>query len=122
MKRFILFAGVGGVATLLQFALLALMIETQLLPEVWASAVSDFFSSVFNYLAKYHLTFTSSAKHRHTLPKFAATAGLGLCVNTLLFALFFFLVKQYLVAQCLATGLTLILNFLAHKFWIYRNH
>jgi putative flippase GtrA len=27
-----------------------------------------------------------------------------------------------LAAQFLATGITVVLNFAVHKFWIYRNH
>lgn len=122
MKRFVMFVGVGGAATLLQFVLLALMVEFKLLPEVAASAASYGISAVFNYLANYHLTFASNSSHKSTLPKFAVTALLGLCVSTLLFACFLFLINQYLVAQCLATGITLVLNFSIHKWWIYRNH
>lgn len=122
MKRFIIFVGVGGAATLLQFAFLALLVEFHLLPKVVASAVSYGLSAIFNYLANYYLTFASKTNHRETLPKFVVTAFLGLSVSTLLFAFFLFLIDQYLVAQCLATGITLILNFSIHKLWIYRNH
>mgnify|MGYP006173132529 CR=1 FL=1 len=31
-------------------------------------------------------------------------------------------VEHYLAAQFLATGITVVLNFAVHKFWIYRNH
>lgn len=122
MKRFVIFAGVGGAATLIQFIFLALLVEFKLLPEVAASAVSYGLAAVFSYLANYHLTFASTSNHSETLPKFIATAILGLSVSTLLFALFLFLINQYLVAQCLATGITLVLNFSIHKWWIYRNH
>jgi putative flippase GtrA len=122
MKRFMIFASVGGLATLIQFALLALMVEFKLLPAVAASAVSYALSAIFNYFANYHLTFTSNISHKETFPKFAVTAMLGLCVSTLLFAFFLFLINQYLIAQCLATGITLVLNFSVHKWWIYRKH
>ena len=122
MKRFLFFASIGGIATFLQFILLAAFVESRLLPAVAASAVSYGLSAIFNYMANYHLTFASTSSHRETLPKFAFTAALGLCVSTLLFAIFLFLINQYLVAQCLATGITLVLNFSIHKWWIYRNH
>lgn len=117
-----IFTGVGGAATLLQLGLMALIVELRLMPEVAASAVSYGISAVFNYMANYHLTFASTSNHRETLPKFAVTATLGLSVSTLLFTLFFYSINQYLVAQCLATGITLVLNFSIHKWWIYRNH
>jgi len=142
MKRFVIFAGVGGVATLLQFILLALLVEFQLLPGVAASGVSYGLAAVFSYFANYHLTFASNSNHSDTLPKFVATAIVGLCVSTTLFAIFLWLINQYLIAQglvlditldkrfridvysaqFLASGITLVLNFSIHKLWIYRNH
>jgi putative flippase GtrA len=122
MKRFVIFAGVGGAATLLQFILLALLVEFQLLPGVAASGVSYALAAVFSYYANYYLTFASNSNHSDTLPKFVATVILGLCVSTALFAIFLWLINQYLIAQCLASGITLVLNFSIHKLWIYRNH
>ena len=129
MKRLALFASIGGISTLLQFLLLALFIEADLTSEVVASALGYALSAGFNYWANYHYTFKSNASHWQTLPKFALAVVIGLSVNTLAFSLFLHVftqylslpwVKPYLVAQCLATGITLIVNFMVHKFWIYR--
>lgn len=122
LHRLIMFVGVGGMATLLQFILLALLIELRLLPEVIASAVAYGMAAIFSYLVNYHFTFISDTSHWHTLPKFIITATLGLCLSTLLFAVFLFLIKQYLIAQFLASALTLIFNYSMHKLWIYRKH
>lgn len=131
MKRFALFIGIGGLSTLLQFALLALLVETGLLSEVPASAAGYLLSSFFNYWANYRYTFKSQQSHWQAFPKFAMAVALGLSINTLLFALFFHLFSQswplpwvapYWPAQVLATGLTVIVNFIVHKCWIYRNH
>jgi len=122
MKHFIKFIGIGGISTLLQFALLALLVESKLVPAVTASALSYFLSSIFNYMANYRFTFTSNSSHRQTLPKFAVTVCLGLTVSTLLFAVFFKVFGNYMLAQFLATGITVCLNFLAHKLWIYKGH
>lgn len=122
MKRFITFVGIGGLSTLLQFLLLIIMVELQLLPELIASPVSYLLSSIFNYFANYHITFNSKKSHAETLPKFIAAVALGLTSNTLLFALFLWLLDNYLVAQFLATGITVFLNFMVHKLWIYRHH
>lgn len=122
LNRLVLFVGVGGIATLLQFILLALFVELRLLPEVVASAVSYGIAAVFSYLVNYHFTFASNSSHLHTLPKFIVTAAMGLGLSTLLFAIFLFLINQYLIAQILASGLTLVFNYLMHKLWIYRKH
>jgi putative flippase GtrA len=131
MKRFALFLGIGGLSTLLQFLLLILFVESRLLPEVGASVAGYVLSSIFNYWANYHYTFNSRSNHKETLPKFVVAVAIGLSTNTALFAVFLFIfdqhlplpwVEHYLAAQFLATGITVVLNFCVHKFWIYRNH
>lgn len=129
MMHFIKFLGIGGIATLLQFLILAALVELELAPALFglepavvASALSYFLSAIFNYLANYYFTFASSSSHSKTLPKFALTVALGLSLSTLLFAGFFHLFGYYLLAQLLATGITVCLNFLIHKLWIYKGH
>lgn len=131
MKRFALFLGIGGVCTLLQFLLLIIFVESQLLSEVHASAAGYALSSLLNYWANYHYTFKSTRSHSNTLPKFVVATAIGLLTNTALFAAFLLIfenhiplpwVEPYVVAQLLATGITVVLNFLVHKIWIYRNH
>jgi len=119
-QQIVRFLVVGGMATGIQFLLLALFVELGLLSEVVASGTAYFLSAIANYLANYHLTFASKRPHRETLPRFAITAALGLTINTLVFALAFLALPYYLVAQVIATGVTLMCNFLLHKFWIYR--
>jgi putative flippase GtrA len=133
MVKFIKFAVIGGAATLLQFFLLGLFVELGGLTPVVASAASYALSAIANYLANYHLTFASHASHRQTLPKFIVTAALGLVLSTSLFAAFLYVLENhllagtqlletaYLIAQLFATLITLAVNFLMHKFWIYRN-
>lgn len=131
MRRFVLFVGIGGISTLIQFVLLILFVESRLFPEVTASATGYVLSSFFNYWANYHYTFKSASSHTQTFPKYALAVAIGLSTNTLLFAAFLWLfnnylalpwVEHYLAAQFLATGVTVVLNFAVHKFWIYRNH
>lgn len=122
MKRFITFVGIGGLSTLLQFLLLIIMVELHILPELIASPVSYLLSSIFNYLANYHVTFNSQKSHVETLPKFMAAVALGLTSNTVLYALFLWLLDNYLLAQFFATGITVFLNFMVHKLWIYKHH
>jgi putative flippase GtrA len=133
MVKFIKFAVIGGAATLLQFFLLGLFVELGGLIPVVASAVSYALSAIANYLANYHLTFASHASHSQTLPKFIVTAALGLALSTSLFAAFLYVLENYLltgtqlletaylIAQLFATLITLAVNFLMHKFWIYRH-
>jgi putative flippase GtrA len=132
MVKFIKFAVIGGAATLLQFLLLGIFVELMGMAPILASASSYACSSVFNYLANYYFTFTSKQSHSQTLPKFIVTVAIGLGLNTALFSFFLFslnnylligtnlLAAAYLIAQLFATLLTLIVNYLMHKLWIYR--
>lgn len=132
MGKIVKFLFIGGAATLLQFFLLAIFVELNWLSETPASALSYALSAVFNYVANYYFTFASTHSHKQTFPKFVTTAILGVAINTALFkiALTFLenhalfdsdlLESAYLFAQLFATLVTLIVNFLLHKFWIYR--
>jgi putative flippase GtrA len=131
MKRFALFVGIGGISSLIQFLLLIIFVETKLLTEVAASAAGYLLSALFNYWANYHFTFKSTRSHSETFPRFVAAVGFGLLCNTLLFSIFLWLfnnylpipwVENYLVAQFMATGITVFINFAVQKIWIYRNH
>jgi putative flippase GtrA len=133
MIKFIKFAVIGGAATLLQFLFLGLFVEVIGLTPTLASACSYGCAAVFNYLANYYLTFGSNTSHMQTLPKFVVTVAIGMTLSTTLFAIFNYLLTNiilantnllhsaYLIAQLFATLLTLIVNFLMHKFWIYRS-
>jgi putative flippase GtrA len=131
MKRFILFLGVGGSSTLLHFALLALFVELFWMNEVIASFLGYLLSSGFNYWGNYRFTFNSQKPHRETLPKFIAAVLFGLSLNTAAFITFLYIFKNilivdaftpYLIAQFIATGITVLANFVLHKIWIYRNN
>lgn len=118
--RAVRFAAVGGLATGFQYLLLVAMVELAAVDAVVASALAFTLSSVINYLLNFYFTFDGGgARHRHALPKFAVVAAIGLITNTLCFALALLLLP-YLIAQLVATLITLIGNFLLHQFWIYR--
>lgn len=131
MKRFILFLGVGGCSTLLHFILLAFFIELFFINEVVASFLGYLTSSLFNYWGNYRFTFNSQKSHRETIPKFALVVLFGLAINTAAFISFLYIFKNililniltpYLIAQFIATGITVVTNFVLHKIWIYRTN
>jgi len=118
-SRFGRFAIVGAAATGLQYVLLILLAELTPLAKVACSALAFSVSALFNYLANYYVTFQSSKRHSETLSRFTVTAGLGLLMNTGVFYIAELLLPHYLLAQAVATLITLISNFLLHKYWIY---
>lgn len=119
MKQFGKFVLIGGTATALQYVVMMLLIEFFDVKEVIASALSYLISAAVNYLANYYLTFKSQQQHLTTLGKFAVLVLIALWINTLVFYLIFQIGAHYLVAQIIATLVTLVINFLVHKFWIY---
>ncbi|QHQ38562.1 GtrA family protein [Microbulbifer hydrolyticus] len=113
------FAAVGGIATAIQYVFLVLLVEVAGTFEIFASALSFTLSALVNYLLNYYLTFGGSVAHRQSLPRFTVVAVVGLAINTLCFSLALTLLP-YLLAQVIATLVTLVSNFLLHQFWIYR--
>ena len=111
---------VGGVSTAAQFAVLFLLVELHLCSEVAASGIGYGAGALVSYLLNYYITFNSEQSHLATLPKFVAVVGFGLSVNTLVFYLANAILPWYGLSQCVATGASLVANYLLHKFWIYR--
>ncbi len=112
---------IGLLATGLQFILLTLLIEGAGLNKVVASAAAYALSAGANYLLNYSITFSSQQQHRTTLPKFISTALIGLLINTLVFGIMLHIFGHYLIAQVVATGITFMINYLLHRYWIYRS-
>lgn len=112
----------GGASTGLQYVLLIAFIEWGKISETLSSAMAFTLSALFNYVSNYYFTFKDNNKpHNETGYKFAITACLGLLMNTTIFWLGAKLLPHYILAQCVATGITVIFNFLLHKHWIYAN-
>ena len=119
-NQFMRFLTVGGIATGVQFLLLILFVELGLLEKVAASALAYGLAAIVNYLLNYYFTFNSNKRHREAFSKFVIVVAIGLSVNTLTFWGLLGLLPFYLIAQVGATLTTLIVNFLLHKYWIYR--
>lgn len=111
---------VGGIATLIQYAVLLAFVQLAGLDPVWASAIGYAMSAVFNYLMNYRYTFGSSARHGPAALKFAIIAGFGLLLNSLVLAGLMHLDAHYLVAQVLATVVVLMWNFWGSRYWTFR--
>jgi putative flippase GtrA len=81
------FLVVGGFATGLQYAIMALLMALAGVPALAASNTGFAISAVANYLLNAKLTFRSERSHASTLPRFAVTAAHGLGINSLLLSL-----------------------------------
>ena len=121
MKKFMRFVMVGGIATATQYAILILLVEFLQVYAVVASAIGFVISSILNYRLNYSFTFSSNRSHRAAFPRFFLTAIIGLLINTgtMLVCLEIFGL-YYIVSQVLATGTSLVWNFVVNSAWSFR--
>jgi putative flippase GtrA len=121
-RQVVTFLMVGSVATVLQYAILVLLVETAGWKAATASAAGFAVSAVLNYLLNRRLTFASDTAHSVGAPRFAAVAGMGLAINWGAMKLLTeALGIHYLLAQVLATSGTLVWNFVGNKCWTFRD-
>jgi putative flippase GtrA len=120
LHQFARFLCVGGSATALQYLLLIAFVAWLGLTPLTASSISYALSTLYNYMANHAFTFQSDRDHYSALPRFSSVAIIGLALNAAVIWLAFdqFHV-HYLVAQLLATALTLGWNFLASRYWAF---
>lgn len=119
-SRFIRFAGVGAVATSVQFIVLTVGVEWLGMVAIVASCLGYGLSSICNYLMNYYFTFSGKVAHSTAVPKFVLVVLIGLSVNALIFHAAMQVLPLYLVAQVIAVFGAMVANFLLHKYWIYR--
>ena len=118
LKRLIL---IGLCATAIQYVILIFLVTVMGIPVVAASSVGFAISAASNYLANYHFTFRSNAKHAVAAPKFVVVALLGLLVNATTFKVLERVGGlNYLVEQTCAAGVVLLWNYYAHIQWTYK--
>ena len=119
-KQLIVFTTMGGIATVVHYLLLTVLVEVLHVAPVPASIAGYVAGAVTNYLLNYYITFRSYQRHYQALAKFALVATLGLGLNTAIMAIGTgWLALHYILSQMLATGLTLVWNFTANRLWTF---
>jgi len=120
LRTFLRFVCVGGSATALQYLLLVvLVVETGWTPVI-ASSLAYAISTVFNYALSRSFTFRSHRAHASALPRFVLVSVIGIGINALVVWLSFNqLGLHYLLAQALATVMTLGWNYTAARNWAF---
>jgi putative flippase GtrA len=111
---------VGGFATGLQYAIMALLMALAGMPALTASNTGFAISAVANYWLNAKLTFRSERSHVATLPRFAITAALGLGINSLLLSLLIAAGLHPAPAQLLTTAGVLIWNYTLNALWTFK--
>ncbi len=121
IETFTRFCSIGAIATVLQYAILILLVTVLSVPATFASATGFMISALANYALNYRYTFRSDKKHLDALSKFTTVALIGLVLNTSIMYLFVDLLGVfYLFSQVVATVIVLVFNFLGHNYWSFR--
>jgi putative flippase GtrA len=120
VERFLCFAGIGAVATAIQYLILVAGVQLAHAAPVVASSIGFFIAALMNYALNRRYTFGSRKPHVEAVTKFAAVAALGLALNGMLLAAgTHILGLNYLLAQVLATLAVLIWNYSANAAWTF---
>lgn len=119
-RQLFLFLLVGGSCTAFHYLVLIALVSIGRLSPAFASSIGFSLSAILNYAFNRRLTFRSDASHHAAFPKFLGVAISGLGLNaSLLLLLNERLGWHYMVAQIIATGMTLVWNFTFHKIWTF---
>jgi dolichyl-phosphate beta-glucosyltransferase len=114
------YVGAGAVGTLVHYCVLAVCVELLHISPPLGALFGALCGAAVNYLLNYHVTFASTALHRHTLPRFAAVAAFLAAVNT---AGMWLATRHYhlhwLVAQIVCTIVVLLVGYLLNKAWTF---
>ena len=119
-QSFLRFLLVGGSATLLHYFLTAIFIGFQMLSPIAASGTGFLISAVANYIASAKYTFAGKYRHSISLPKFFATAGIGVLINTGILAFLGSHEVSFYLSQLLATAVVVLWNYTINAIWTFR--
>lgn len=119
-RQFLLFSCIGAVGTAGHYGVLILLVQLADMGPVIATTAGFTVGALINYILNYRITFNSNKKHSEALLKFLTVAGIGGVMNAGIMSLGVnFLELHYLVIQLLATGIVLVFNFTANKYWTF---
>jgi putative flippase GtrA len=119
-RQFVTFAGVGGIATAVQYVILFVAVRGLHWEAVTASCAGFAISAVLNYILNYRFTFRSTNAHSKTAMRFAVVTTAGLVLNgAIMFLLVHMVGIVYFVAQLLATAVVMVSNFLCSALWTF---
>ena len=120
LHQFLVFTGVGAIGTSGHYTVLILLVQFMHMDPVLATSIGFVVGALINYVLNYRITFNSSKRHREALAKFFVVAGLGAVVNGVIMSVGVVVLDvHYLMIQLFATGVVLVLNFIANKYWTF---
>jgi len=122
LKQFLKFCVVGTIGTAIDFGLLYLLVESAHIWYLLAATISFIVAVINNYIFNKFWTFEDRDKDfLRQFGQFLVVSIIGLGLNVLiLYVLVEFAGMWYILAKVLATGVVLIWNFFANKYWTFK--
>jgi len=120
MRHFIRYSAVGAIATVVHYLVLIVCVEGLHWPAFVGSGVGAVVGAQVAYAGNRWFTFAHRGDARTSWPRFQATALLGAVLGMAVVALAVRLGLHYVLAQMLATGLSLVLTFAVNRAWTFR--
>ncbi len=120
MWRFMRYAGVGLVATVVHYSVLVVGVEIAAWAPWLASGYGATIGAQVAFLGNRWFTFAPGARLASSWRRFQAIALLGALIGMAIVAGAAHLGVHYLPAQMIATGLVLLLSFALNRFWSFR--
>lgn len=120
LRTFARYAVIGGLATVIHYTVLLLLVESLGLAAYGATALGALCGALIAYLANRGFTFSSISPHRRALPRFFVVAALGAGLNSLIvWSGTSALSWHYLVVQAISTAVVLTLTYHLNRFWTF---
>lgn len=120
-RQFLRFAAVGGVATVIHYAILAALVELAHAPLIASTSAGFTAGALFSYVTNRRLNFETRPPFTRGLAKFFAFGLIGLALNGLILSALHRLGMHYMLAQCFATGIVLVYNFATARWIVFRS-
>jgi putative flippase GtrA len=118
--QFTTFAMAGGAGTAAHYLVLVGLVSLAGIAPGRAAFAGAAVGACAIYLLNRRYTFASNRSHAQTLPRFALVATAGAVLNGVLVGLLSGAGVYFLLAQVMATGVILVINFIVSKLWIFR--
>jgi putative flippase GtrA len=120
MRQILGFAGIGAIATALQYGILVIAVEIFRMNAIVGSSLGFVLSAAVNYQLNYRFTFRSEKSHVAAASRFALIACAGLAINSAMMMLLIDVLRlRYLVAQVATTCVVFAWNFCGNAFWSF---
>jgi putative flippase GtrA len=120
MRHFFRYTAVGAFATAAHYLVLVLWVEALGGPAYLGSGIGAVVGAQLAYAGNRWFTFAHEGAIAASWPRFQITAILGALLGMAIVALGVRLGVHYLLAQVVATGLSLILTFAINRAWTFR--